>query len=364
MKFSPHTTLVVVAVLGILLLNGNGSSVSESEGQLAATGKTTTKGYECATKARPREFAHEPYYSGPLADSHLHLPVSSTIVSTVGERLGFKGMPAFGGKLTRDYLACLLKSEGITKVFAFAMTTRYSLSAELQSVAYFAKAHSGLIAPFYMPGPYESLRIEPSKAARGIDKTKGLFKGIGELKSFEKTEIDNPHTGALLKIAEERAFLTMMHPLPHELESANRLVKQFPKVKFLVHGGKDNNEVLAELMRRYPNVSRSLDADLTALYGNDRRHQNENLTKDEWLAYMRNNFDKLLESAVGDWKEKIEREPSRFLWGTDRWYDWHFDEEVGALITEWSRAFIGRLSPEVREQFAYKNALILLGDGK
>ena len=68
----------------------------------------------------------------------------------------------------------------------------------------------------------------------------------------------------------------------------------------------------------------------------------------------------MLNEAVKKWKAKIERHPDRFMWGTDRAYKWHYDEEVSVLLEEFGRAFIGRLDPDVQEKFAYKNAESLL----
>ena len=58
----------------------------------------------------------------------------------------------------------------------------------------------------------------------------------------------------------------------------------------------------------------------------------------------------------------ISKHPNRFLWGTDRWFGWTFDEEVGAVLEEFGRSFIGQLAPSAQENFAYKNAEELLGN--
>lgn len=72
-----------------------------------------------------------------------------------------------------------------------------------------------------------------------------------------------------------------------------------------------------------------------------------------------------MRQAVAHWKPLIEKYPDRFTWGTDRWFAWHFDPEVGGLIEELSRSFIGKLDPAVQENFAYKNAeRMLLGKVK
>jgi len=60
----------------------------------------------------------------------------------------------------------------------------------------------------------------------------------------------------------------------------------------------------------------------------------------------------------------IEGHPDKFLWGTDRAFAWHFDDDVGALLDESARAFIVQLDPAVQEKFAYKNAERLLNEAK
>ena len=75
---------------------------------------------------------------------------------------------------------------------------------------------------------------------------------------------------------------------------------------------------------------------------------------------MRQNFDSRLKEGLDRWKLIIEKHPDKFTWGSDRWFTWHFDEEVGGLIEEFGRSFIGQLNPSVQEKFAYKNAEAML----
>ena len=65
-------------------------------------------------------------------------------------------------------------------------------------------------------------------------------------------------------------------------------------------------------------------------------------------------------AAQKEWKKMIENNPDQVMWGMDRSYTWHFDDEVHGLLVEYSRAFIGGLDPEVQEKYAYKNAEQLL----
>jgi hypothetical protein len=45
------------------------------------------------------------------------------------------------------------------------------------------------------------------------------------------------------------------------------------------------------------------------------------------------------------------------MWGTDRaGIAWNYDTDVGVLLSDLGRAFIGNFSPEIQEMIAYKNA--------
>ena len=148
----------------------------------------------------------------------------------------------------------------------------------------------------------------------------------------------------------------MIHPRPNEQKAVEEIIKACPNVKFLFHG----EEWVPDLFDKYQNIYFSIDATATHIYGTDAVHRDRKLTKEEWLSYFRENFDANFDEATVKWNAKIEKHPDRFLWGTDRWYSWHFDSEVGGLLEEFSRSFIGQLNPDVQEKFAYKNAEKLL----
>jgi len=349
-------TLIVTA-LGIFSNTGK-KLLGSPLAQFWSWNQKTAKD-NCQLKPKPREFSHQPYYTGQLIDAHIHMPVSSSIVSAVGKRIGFKNMLAFGGTLTLDYLACLFKSEGISQTIGFFMTTRFSTWQELTAVKKATKNYPGRIAPFFMPAPYSILRVKPSDVRNTLDKNKGLFKGIGEIKVFDGTSLDNPYFMEMFKIASDYNLIIMMHPFQDHRPTVEKILKQHPKVKFLLHGGKDA-EWIMEVMKDYKNLYYSLDADIVSLYGWERGHARKEPTKEEWLNYIRKNFDSVLNEQLRDWKPKIEAYSDRFMWGTDRWYAWHFDYEVGGLLEEFGRSFIGKLSPSVQEKFAHKNAEMLI----
>ena len=81
------------------------------------------------------------------------------------------------------------------------------------------------------------------------------------------------------------------------------------------------------------------------------------------MSAMGGDWDRLLENAVDLYKPIIEAHPDRYMWGTDRAdIAWNYDEDIGQLLAEFGRAFIGMLDSEVQEQVAYKNAELLLAN--
>ena len=119
---------------------------------------------------------------------------------------------------------------------------------------------------------------------------------------------------------------------------------------------RDDRQDLGKLMETHDNLYYSLDAELTFIFGYHTIQDNNGPTKEEFLDFTKKNFDPLLGEGLTAWKTLIEEHPDQFTWGSDRWFTWHFDPEVGALLEEFSRSFIGRLDPAVQEKFAYKNA--------
>jgi hypothetical protein len=81
------------------------------------------------------------------------------------------------------------------------------------------------------------------------------------------------------------------------------------------------------------------------------------VSKEKFLSHFEN-YEQLLAKDLVTWKGFIERHPDQVIWGTDRgaFVIWSVDEEVGMTLTNYARAFIAHLDPEVQEKIAYKNA--------
>ena len=160
----------------------------------------------------------------------------------------------------------------------------------------------------------------------------------------------------------------MMHPFDHHKRGVEKIVRQYPEVTFLFHGivddigpagVKNNINWLDRLIANNKNVYYSVDAGLQ-IYGWQRSHRGRALSKEEMLPYLKANFKEQLRTDLAYYKNIIEKYPDRFLRGTDRCHLVHFDQEISALLEEYSRALIGGLSPSVQERFAHINADTLL----
>ena len=338
-----------------------GKTIQESTGVAPAATTKTSSGSTCSVANKVvRKFSGLPYYDGTLFDTHIHVPVSSAVVSNTAESLGFEDMPAFGGNLTIDHVACLLKTEGTKSALGFFLTTKFSLNQEIGTAKSFEQRYPGLIVPFISPAPYDQLRASVDDVKNTLSENPTLFSGIGELKIFDGTSINNSHFAEMYKIANSNRLLVMMHPFVNDKQVVESIVSKYPQVNFLIHGG-DNESWIVEVISKYPNVYYSLDANMNKIYGWSPKHENKTPTKEEYLSFMEDNFDAEVAKELKNWKLIIETYPDRFVWGTDRWYSWHFDTEVSNLAVEFGRTFIGGLSPSVQEKFAYKNAENMLG---
>jgi predicted TIM-barrel fold metal-dependent hydrolase len=359
---------VTIALLAIaaLIIFGQSNSSAEPK-QLAQLWSKSSAGKKCppASEAK-REFDYAPYYTGPLVDAHVHMPVSSSIVAAVAKRLGSIefNMSLFNDTLTRDALICNFESEGVQKLFGFFLTTRFSFGAELGTIKKLQKEYPGRVVASLMPAPFEFLRVSPDEIRKALDKNKGLIKGIGELKIFDGTSLDNPHYSELYKIADEYNLVVMMHPHFDDLEMVKRILKQYPEVDFLFHGGEKKSsarggtgqdEFIDEIMAEFGNVYYSIGT--APIHGFKPEHLNRLPEKNELWEHLRESFDKNLRTNLGQWKYVIEKYPDRFMWETDRQRpQWIFDKDFGHFLEESARTFIGQLAPSVREKFAYKNA--------
>ena len=256
-----------------------------------------------------------------------------------------------------DEIVCLLDSEHITQAIGFYVTMEFTLSQTVLVARETEDRHPQRIIPFLMPAPFPLPTFDPDTLDNILNSNKGLFQGYGELafyiQPFKGTSPDDSLFLQIYDVADSHDIVMMIHPDEDEEDNIERALAHNRDVSFLLHGGDLIDDWITGVLDRHPNVYYSLDANLfPILYNVD--------SKEEFVTEFKENFNSTLQEAVNRWKDKIETRPDRFVWGTDRGYPWHFDPEVGALLVEFSRAFIGSLDPEVQEKIAYKNAERLL----
>jgi len=316
--------------------------------------------YECQFKPREREFNKGPYYTGPLIDTHVHMPVSSKIISTVAMKFGFEDMPA-AVDIPTGYINCLFDTEGIAKTFGFFIVPNIISGHAVSHVKNVEEKYPGKFVKFFMPPlPLQALIPKPSKVEKLLNNNPGLFQGYGEARfDFNVGTNARPEDEYFLemyRLADVKNLIVQIHPDKGQLEALKRLLEKYPHVKFLVHVMPYSKKEIGKLMDAHDNLYYSLDAEIHYIFGYHTIQNNRGPTKEEYRAFIRENFDSLLQEGLRDWKQIIEAHPDQFTWGSDRWYAWHFDPEVSGLVVEFGRAFIGNLDPAVQEKFAYKNA--------
>ena len=305
------------------------------------------------------------YYSGPLIDSHFHVPHIPDSSTRPLDSLD-NSKPLLGRNIFLSDLVCTLEHEGTTKVFAFfpvwpEIDYRFPLEVASRTM----EQYPNLFVPFLMPpGPDD---VPPTADAHTLKQmlsdTPGLFQGYGEIGLYElgtrrkasDYPPDSPIFLEIYPVVKEHALMVYLHPGWAHEDSLERVLATYAEIDFIVHGEQVESEI-GDLMTKFSNVFFTVND----LYG-DQYLLNTRGSKRSFLNAL-GDYEPLLEKDLANWKELIEEHPDQFLWGTDRGDAvWTFDREVGHTLVDYGRAFIGRLDASVQERFAYRNAESLLG---
>jgi len=229
------------------------------------------------------------------------------------------------------------------------------------------KRCDNIIVPFLYPSSH--IGIPPkghgNKLPKLVEKTHGeseiSFRGIGEIHteypqtdSYDGMRLIDPGMLELYDYAAENSLIVMIHPQESDIKDLRVALAHNTKTIFLLHGLERAEKFLPTLFQEYDNLYFSIDSNLLEDY--TLAHQG--MTKEKFLNNLQSNemYYKILVSSLQHWKPLIEAYPDRMMWGTDALWSWHFEDEVYGEIAWFGRAFIGGLSPEVQEKFAYKNA--------
>jgi len=308
--------------------------------------------FDCDATTLERVFESEPYYKGEFIDTHVHMPLLIDIPG-INDLLPFNDIPVLGKDVSGDEIVCLMNKSNIKQAIGF-----YALTEELAGPATFIingveKNHPGKIIAFIQPAPFSSPLFKPTTLDGLLAANRGVYSGYGELATyfdiFEGTSPNDPNFLETYEVAEKHNQIIMLHPTPENLGDLENAIEQFPNVTFLLHGGEVKN-FITPLLESHDNVFFDIDSGLATDY------LFNTFSKENFLETLKENFDEDLKKDVTFWKPKIEANPDKFVWGTDKLERWHFDEQVDALLIEYSRSFIGQLDPSVQEKIAYKNA--------
>lgn len=310
----------------------------------------------CNLGSLQRQFSNSPYYTGPLFDAHFHMPQMFKIPNN-------PDAPVIDQDVSRYDVACLFSNKTrIKNVFAF-----YGIPITLkeQSVAIaqdIEKHYPGTMSPFIELVSFPGYPVVPKQVDQVLNTNKDLFKGYGELSLYlpfySDVKPNDPAMYELYKVAAKHHLVVMMHLTKDEQQPLEEALRNNPNTTFLIHAVEDlpwANTFFDTFFDKYPNLYYSVDIDLVkdAIF--------PATTKQDFINRMKQGWQNMLNTKVAFWKNKIEKYPDRFLWGTDRGhYAWHYDPEVEAYFEEFGRAFIGKLDTAVQEKYAHKNAEALL----
>ena len=331
--------------------------------------------YECGTP--PVTNFPASYYQGPLIDTHFHLPqlpdhsvsgpVDDGYVQPRGadsdkyDTIPEEQRPLMGTTMTVGKAACTLQNEGTIKAFTFFPTFPQITTPAIDVAYRTVQEYPSLFVPFLQASANGSATLVGESLNVMLGVRPDLFFGFGEV-GDSPTESINPkpdgevYTGDF-EVARDHGIPVWFHVGEGHEENMARALERFPEVNFIVHGDGVRPHIDG-LMDDYPNIYFTFNNIFENSVPVFRFGE-----KAAFLAEMRQDWDQLLNTALEEFRPLIEDHPDRYMWGTDRAdIVWGYDEEVGQLLTEYARAFIGSFEVNIQDDIAYKNADRLIGD--
>lgn len=320
----------------------------------------------CTREFLPK-YSFGSHYTGPLFDAHFHMPnlidPSQIDISKIEGHQGpipIKDHGVVDTNAELERLLCNFEQEKVRGAIGFTMGEEQLLE-ETVNAAKSMKARVGSkVNLFLSPAGFSATSLENIEASN-----KGLFDGYGEL-SFgfgsgmrSNQKPDDQNFLDIYKVAGKHNLVVMIHVGAQQEKEIENILQKNPDVTFLFHGPESEN-FIHHIIVKYPNAYYSIDAMLIRLPSAPGALMYMVSRKDEFKTKFSQNYEIILDNTVKQWKSKIEQYPDRYMWGTDRSHDWMYDEDISALIEEFSRDFIAKLDQNVQEKFAYKNAESLI----
>ena len=344
--------------------------------------------YDCPPATKSELGASD--YKGPLIDTHFHTshlwdaPSEAHRDGGSYERDVLQGrypmhLPVLGKNITITEIACRLEQEGTERVFAFFFVESGrpgQLRPSLEVVRRTMELYPTRFVPFIMTPCCDEMAptVDSRTLSEYLEIYPGLFRGYGEIVLYDfvpgvneqvraaRKAQDSPPDAPLLldvyQVLRAHKLLLYLHPGEGHQDSLERVLEQHPDITFIVHG-EETERNIGTLMGKYSNIYYTVNE----LHGREYLLRPQE-SKRRFLDTLRD-FEPLIEKDLATWQELIETFPDRFMWGTDRGNTaglWTYDADVGQLLVDYVRAFIGRLDPAVQGKFAYDNAQRILQD--
>ena len=268
-------------------------------------------------------------------------------------------------------IACMMDSEGTYRALAFFPVWEPIISQQLEVVNRTLEKYPDRFIPFIMPpaddnDPEGYPTVDAAELEEMLNAYPGMFTGYGEIGLYARNggspelRPDSQRLTEIYPVVREHGLAVYFHLGEGHQEAYERVLSANPDITFIFHGdqlipyegGVQNLEHIEEILSNHPNVYYGVDE----LYGNVFLMRPE-VTKEEFIAHFAD-YEPLLETDLANWKAFIEAHPDQVLWDTDRGWSspWSLDPEVALTLNNYTRAFIGRLDPDVQEKYAYKNA--------
>lgn len=312
----------------------------------------------------------EGYYTGPLIDTHLHIAnIPDADLDTSNEELLEEAdtRPSLGVNVTIPEIACVLQQEGTTSAVSFfpVYPDVENLAEHMVEVAdRTMELYPNLFIPFIMPpdddgSPDGFPTVDSPTLEDMLAFAPDLFVGYGEIGLYERNggapELlpDADRLMDIYPVLEDNHIAVYFHPGEQMDDNLADVLEQYPDVNFIVHGDQIQPDII-DLMDEYTNLFFTMND----LYGDEWLLRDE-VGKDGFMDYFEEEgFDSLIRQDLALYEDMINAHPDRFMWGTDRGGQslWTYDVEVGQMLSDYGRAFIGSLDEDVQENFAYKNA--------
>ncbi len=277
------------------------------------------------------------------------------------------GRPSLGVNVTIPEIACVLQQEGTTSALSFfpVYPDVENLAKHMVDVATRTmELYPDLFIPFIMPpdddgSPDGFPTVDATTLEEMLAFDPDVFVGYGEIGLYERdggaAELlpDADRLMEIYPILDEQQIAVYFHPGDEMGDNMETVLEAYPNTIFIVHGDQIAPYII-DLMDNYENIYFTMND----LYGDEWLLRDE-VGKDGFLEYFdENGFDDMIQEDLALYEDMINAHPDRFMWGTDRGGEspWTYDIEVGQMLADYGRAFIGSLDEDVQENFAYKNA--------